>query len=143
MATKELIQNLEQCSTIAVAGATIAVAIREQRQRKFSAGYLQNRGLQFPNLTYACHMLLFTLVFSYKRNTHHIEKGVVNEHRRNQEEKKEKSEFKGKQIYTSEEIGGTIWIQFSSFFTYPLSYSLIETMYSWLILCCLIFFFKV
>ena len=30
MATKELKQDLEQCSTIAVVGATIAVAILEQ-----------------------------------------------------------------------------------------------------------------
>ena len=58
-----------------------------------------------------------------------MEKGAVNEHQRNQEEKKEKSEFKGKQVCTSEEIDRTIWIQFSSFFTYPLSYSLIEMMY--------------
>ena len=32
-------QNLEQCSVVAIAGAAIAVAIREQRQRKFSSGY--------------------------------------------------------------------------------------------------------
>ena len=31
MATKEVKQNLEQCSAVAVAGANIAVAILEQR----------------------------------------------------------------------------------------------------------------
>ena len=66
---KRIETNLEQCSVVVV-----VVAIMEQRQRKFSAGYLQNRDLQFPNLTYACPRLLFTLVFSYKRSTHHMEK---------------------------------------------------------------------
>ena len=50
MATKEVKQNLEQCSVIVVAGATIAVVILEQQWRKLSAGYLQNCDLQFPNL---------------------------------------------------------------------------------------------
>ena len=75
MAIKELKQNLEQCSVVAVAGATIAVAILEQRQRKFSAGYLQNYDLQFPNLAYVCPRLLFTLIFSYKKSTYHMKKG--------------------------------------------------------------------
>ena len=75
---KRIETNLEQCSVVAVVVAIIAVAILEQRQRKFSTGYLQNQDLQFPNLTYACPGLLFTLVFSYKRSTHHMVKGVVN-----------------------------------------------------------------
>ena len=45
MAIKEVKQNLEQFRVIAVAGATITVAILEQRQRKLSAGYLQNCNL--------------------------------------------------------------------------------------------------
>ena len=75
MAIKELKQNLEQCSVVVVAGATIAVAILEQRQRKFRVEYLQNCDLQLPNLTYARSRLLFTLIFNYKRSTHHKEKG--------------------------------------------------------------------
>ena len=64
MATKELKQNPEQCSAIVVAGATIAgatiaLAILEQLQRKLSARYLQNRDLQFLNLTHACPRLMF------------------------------------------------------------------------------------
>ena len=67
MATKEW----KQIWNSAVAVATIAVAILEQRQRKFHAGYLQNCDLQFPNLTYARPRLPFTLIFNYKRSTHH------------------------------------------------------------------------
>ena len=67
MATKEVKQNLEQCSVTVVDGATIALAILEQRWRKLSAGYLQNCDLQFPNLTHVCPRLLFTLDFSYKK----------------------------------------------------------------------------
>ena len=37
MATKEVQHNREQCSVIAVAEATIAVAILEHRGRKLSA----------------------------------------------------------------------------------------------------------
>ena len=62
MATKEVKQNLEQCSVIVV-----AVAILEQRWRKLSAGYLQNCDLQFSNLTHARPRFLFTLDFSYKK----------------------------------------------------------------------------
>ena len=68
MATKELKQIWN--SAVAVAAA---VAILEQRQRKFRVGYLQNCDLQFPNLTYARPRLPFTLIFSYKRSTHHKE----------------------------------------------------------------------
>ena len=74
MATKELKQNLEQCSAVVVAEATIAITILEQRQRKFSAGYMPNRDLQFPNLTYAHPELLFTQVFRYKKIMHHMKK---------------------------------------------------------------------
>ena len=73
MATKELKQIWNNVADVAVVVATIAVAILEQRQRKFSPGYLQNRDLQFPNLTYARPRLPFTLIFNYKRNTHHME----------------------------------------------------------------------
>ena len=69
MATKELKQIWN--SAVAVA---VAVAILGQRQRKFRAGYLQNCDLQFPNLTYARLRLPFTLIFNYKRSTHHKEK---------------------------------------------------------------------
>ncbi|KAK9211920.1 hypothetical protein WN943_001298 [Citrus x changshan-huyou] len=48
MATKEVKQNLEQCSAVAVEGEPIAVAILEQRKRKLSTGYLQNSDLQRP-----------------------------------------------------------------------------------------------
>ena len=75
---KRIETNLKQYSVVAVVVATIVVRIREQRQRKFSPGYLQNRDLQFPNLTNVRSRLLFTLVFIYKKSTHHIEKGVVN-----------------------------------------------------------------
>ena len=78
MATKEEKQNLKQWRAVVVAGATIAVAILEQRQRKLSAGYLQNCDLQFPNLTHARPRLLFTLVFNYKKRAHHIKRRRVN-----------------------------------------------------------------
>ena len=51
---------------------------------------LQNSDLQFPNLAHARPMLLFTLVFSYKRrHTSHktVEKG--NQHWKNREQKGE------------------------------------------------------
>ena len=67
MATKELKQNLEQCSVVVIAEATITVTILEQQQRELSARYLQNCDLQFPNLTCVCPRLLFTLVFNYKK----------------------------------------------------------------------------
>ena len=89
MATKELKKNREQCS----AGATIAVAILEQRQRKFSAGYLQNCDLQFPNLTYARPRLLFTLVFSYKKSMHDMKRGGGELTSKKSREKEGKSEF--------------------------------------------------
>ena len=69
MATKELKQIWN--SAVAV---DIAVAILKQHQRKFRLGYLQNCHLQFPNLTYARPRLPFTLIFNYKRSTHHKEK---------------------------------------------------------------------
>ncbi|KAK9181537.1 hypothetical protein WN944_024674 [Citrus x changshan-huyou] len=73
LATKELKQIWNSAVAVVVAVATIAVAILEQRQRKFRAGYLQNCDMMFPNLTYARPRLLFTLIFSYKRSTHHKE----------------------------------------------------------------------
>ena len=72
MATKKVKQNLEQYRAVAVEGEPIAVAILEQQQRKLSVGYLQNSDLQFPNLTHAHPMPLFTLVFSYQKGVHHI-----------------------------------------------------------------------
>ena len=71
MATKELKQIWNSAVAVAIVVATIAVAILEQRQRKFHPGYLQNCDLQFPNLTYVRHRLPFTLIFNYKRSTHH------------------------------------------------------------------------
>ena len=89
MATKEVKQNLEQYSVIAFAGATIAVAILEQRQRKLSAGYLQNCDLQFLNLTHASPRLLFTLVFSYKKGRASHKTAARNRHWKNREQKGE------------------------------------------------------
>ena len=60
LATKELKQIWNSAVVV-----VIAVAILEQRQRKFCAGYLQNCDLQFPNLTYAQLRLSFTLIFNY------------------------------------------------------------------------------
>ena len=71
LATKEL----KQIWNSAVAVATIAVAILEQRQRKFRVRYLHNCDLQFPNLTYARPRLPFILIFNYKRSTHHMKEG--------------------------------------------------------------------
>ena len=73
MATKELKQIWNSAVAVSIAVATIVVAILEQRQRKFRAGYLQNCDLQFPNLTYVRLKLPFTLIFNYKRSTHHKE----------------------------------------------------------------------
>ena len=84
MAIKELKQIWNSTVVVAVVVATIvvativvavAVAILEQRHRKFRAGYLQNCDLQFPNLTYARPRLPFTLIFNYKRSTHHKDHG--------------------------------------------------------------------
>ena len=73
MAIKEFKQIWNNVVVVAV-----AVAILEQRQRKFRLGYLQNCDMQFPNLTYARPMLPFTLIFNHKRSTHHKKKrGVV------------------------------------------------------------------
>ena len=123
-------QNLEQCGVVAVAGAAIAVAILKQRQRKFSAGYMQNRYLQFPNLSYARPRLLFTLVFRYKKSTHHMKKGRQINIGEIKGKRRTKSEFTGKQVCTSEDKPAELlWIQFSSFFTCFFTYSLIEPMY--------------
>ena len=75
MATKELKQIWNNAVDVAIAAATIVAAILEQRQRKFRTRYLQNCYLQFLNLTYARPKLPFILIFSYKRSTHHKEKG--------------------------------------------------------------------
>ena len=118
-------QNLEQCGTVAIAGAAIVVAILEQRQRKFSARYMQ-----FPNLTYVCPRLLFTLVFRYKKSTHHMKKGGELSLEKSKGKRRTKSEFMGKQVWTSEDKPAELlWIQFSSFFTCSFTFSLIETMY--------------
>ena len=91
--TKRIEINLEQCSVVAV-----TVAIRKQRQRKFRVGYLQNRIRQFSNLTYARPRLMFTLVFSYKRSTHHMKrqqwmniKEIKKKRRKNQNSRENKS----------------------------------------------------
>jgi len=70
MTTKELKRIWNSSVAVAVAVA-VTVAILEQ----FRAGYLQNCDLQFPNLTYACPRLPFTLIFNYKRSTHYKENG--------------------------------------------------------------------
>ena len=92
MAIKELKQIWNSAVVIAVAVATIAVvvavAILEQRQRKFHARYLQNCDLQFPNLTYARPKLPFTLIFNYKRSTHHKEKGEPSPKEKNTKKQK-------------------------------------------------------
>ena len=69
MAIKELTQIWN--SAVAVA---VPVVILEQQLRKFRPGYLQNYDMQFANLTYARSRLPFTLIFNYKRSTHHKEK---------------------------------------------------------------------
>ena len=95
MATKEVKQNLEQCSVIAVAGATIVVAVLEQGQRKPSAGYLQNCDIQFPNLTHVRPRLLFTLILNYKkgRASHKRREGI--NIRKIKRKRRKQSEFKG------------------------------------------------
>ena len=104
MATKELKQVWNSAVTVA-----IAVVILKQRQRKFNVGYLQNCDLQFPNLTYAHPRLLFTLIFSYKRSTHHKREGVVTQGEKPQWNKRKtrfKREIKG---CTREEIVKINW----------------------------------
>ena len=71
MTTKELKQIWNSAVAVAVAIGTIAVAVVEAIMEQFLAGYLQNCDLHFPNLTYAHPRLPFTLIFSYKRSTHH------------------------------------------------------------------------
>ena len=130
MATKEVKQNLEQCSAVAVEGEPIAVAIVKQRQRKLSARNLQKSDLQFPNLAHARPMLLFTLVFSYKRrHTSHktVEKG--NQHWKNREENEKITRIQGNRFCISDKFSRVIWIQSSSFSNCSFLYSLIEPMY--------------
>ena len=71
MAIKELKQIWNSTVVVAVVVATIAVAVAVAILEQFRAGYLQNCDLQFPNLTYARPRLPFTLIFNYKRSTHH------------------------------------------------------------------------
>ena len=78
MTTKELKQIYNNAIDVAVvvatiAVATIAIAVAVAILEQFRAGYLQNCDLQFSNLTYAHPRLPFTLIFSYKRSTHHKE----------------------------------------------------------------------
>ena len=73
MTKKELKQIWNSAIAVAVIVATIAVAVAVAILEQFSAGYLQNCDLQFPNLTYARPRLSFTLIFSYKISTHHKE----------------------------------------------------------------------
>ena len=123
--TKEVKQNLEQCSARAIAGVAIAVANLEQRQRKFSMGNLQDFDLQFPNLTHACPRLLLTLIFSIKRGAQHIERrqGVIL--KKIKKEKKETMISQDRRVVTSR----AVWIQSSLFFACSFLYSLIEPMY--------------
>ena len=84
------IKELKQIWNSAIAVA-VAVVILEQRQRKFHTGYLQNCNLQFPNLTYARPRFPFTLIFNYKRSTHHKENGGSSPKEKNtKKEKKNK-----------------------------------------------------
>ena len=71
MTTIELKQIWNSAVAVAVAVATIVVVIVVAILKQFRPGYLQNCDLQFPNLTSARPRLLFTLIFSYKRSTHH------------------------------------------------------------------------
>ena len=73
MTTKELKQIWNSTVVVVVALATIAVAVAVAILEQFCAGYLHNCDPQFPNLTYARPRLPFTLIFSYKRSTHHKE----------------------------------------------------------------------
>ena len=88
MATKELKQIWNSAIAIDIDVATIAVAILEQRQRKFRSGYLQNCDLQFSNLTYVRHKVPFSLIFNYKRSTHHKEKGEPSPNEKNKNKQK-------------------------------------------------------
>ena len=89
MTTKELkqIQNSAVAVAtivVAVAVVTIVVAILKQ----FRTGYLQNCDMQFFNLTYARPRLPFTLIFSYKRSTHHKELGESSPKEKNTKKQK-------------------------------------------------------
>ena len=74
LATEELKQIWNSAVSVAVVVASVAVAILEQRQRRFHARYLEDYDLRFFNLKDTRPRLLFTLIFFYKRNTHVKEK---------------------------------------------------------------------
>ena len=135
MITKEL----KQIWNSAVAVATIAVAILEQ----FRAGYLQNFDMQFPNLTYARPRLLFILIFSYKRNTHHKEWESHHPRRKTQRNKRKtrfKREIKG---CTRGEFTEINWELNHSYSSLILVFSIYSWgCVSWLKLCFLFFFCK-
>ena len=115
MVTKELKQIWNSAVAVNIVVATIAVAILEQQQRKFRAGYLQNCDLQFPNLTYTRLRLSFTLIFNYKRSTHHKEWRRAVTQGEKHKETKEKQDSRERLKATQEEklqrsIGSSIFL---------------------------------
>ena len=98
MATKELKQLWNNVDVVA-----IAVAIPEQRQRKFRARYLEYCNLQFPNLNDARFRLSFTLIFNYKRSTYAKKEADMSPKEKNHKETKEKQDSREKLRATQEE----------------------------------------
>ena len=68
-------------------------------------------------LTHVRPKLLFTLIFSYKKDTHHIKQlqGINIEKSRGEEKK---IRIQGSQGHIIEESNRVIWIHYLSFFTY-------------------------
>ena len=135
--------NLKQCSCCRYCCRTIAVAILEQRQRKFCAEYLQNYDLQFSNLSYSCPRLLFTLIFSYKRST--IIRNKEGRHpKRKTQRNKRKTRFKrGIKGYIRGKITEINWELNPSYFSLAFAFSIYSWgCVSWLKLCSLFFFYK-
>ena len=98
MTTKELKQIWNSAVVVTVTVATIAIGVAVANLEQFRAGYLQNCDMQFPNLTYARPRFPFTLIFSYKRSTHHKEWGGRHPRGKTQRNKRKtrfKREIKG------------------------------------------------
>ena len=124
-------QIWNSANAVAIAVATVAVAILEYWQKRFRARYLVDCDMEFPNLEYASPRFSFILIFSYKRSTQVKEKrGKPSTKKKNQKETRAKQNSRARiKAALKENLQKSIRIQSFLFFSYCLVYSLIMGMY--------------
>ena len=110
MATEELKQVWNSADVVAV-----TVTILKQRQRKFCTRYSEYCDLQFSNLEDTRPRLLFTLIFNYKRSTHHKKRGPSITTERKIRKKQRRRLKRRTQVCTNNNICRIFGIQLFSF----------------------------